>query len=240
MNWKEQFEIIKKIIAERLVAEGEKYTLANAAGLLGVKVPKLQAWGKGQRPSVDDIEVMVRTLGISAEWILLGKGAPTNTKGSGKFVPDFVYICDTLHDLIHQLPGNKLEIAKAGGISIDDLDEYTSSLALPSALTIANWIHAYRINANFLLAQVGQPFLTDDEYEEKGPLTWVREKRGDFTEDEVEEETNEGDAPSAFVQDILALEAALRRADATNETIQRAILAKVGASESPTAVQEKK
>lgn len=182
MDWKKQFVIIGKIIAERLASEGKKYTLANAAELLDVKIPKLQAWGKGQRPNIEDVEKLVQSLGISVEWLILGKGNPTNTEGSGKYIPEYSHICDTLREIIYELPDDKLAIARVGGITVDDLDRYTNSLDTPSALTISKWIHAYRINANFLLAQVGHPGLSEAEYEERGPLTWFREERGDFDE----------------------------------------------------------
>jgi len=75
-DWKNQFEIVKQIIAEELARSSKKFTLANAAELLGVKLTKLQAWAKGQRPSADDLETMTRVLGLSAEWVLLGNGSP--------------------------------------------------------------------------------------------------------------------------------------------------------------------
>ena len=101
MRWPEQFEIIKKIIAEILAQTGHKFTLALSASLLGVNVPKLQAWSKGQRPNADDLENLTRVLGLSAEWVLLGQGLPTKNEESGKYIKELVDIGDTLHDLVY-------------------------------------------------------------------------------------------------------------------------------------------
>lgn len=180
MNWPQQFEIIERILAERLAGNGLKYTLVNAGELLGVKVPKLQAWKKGQRPSADDLEVLAAKLGLSPAWLLLGAGLPQGEPGAGKLVPEYVAIGDTLRDLLAQLPDPLPEVAQAVGMTPDELRACAGAHALPSALSVSRLVHAYRVNANFLLAQVGQPFLTEDQYEERGPLTWLRERRGDF------------------------------------------------------------
>jgi hypothetical protein len=38
------------------------------------------------------------------------------------------------------------------------------------------------MNANFLLAQIGRPFLSEEEFSENGPLDFIRDRRGDFRE----------------------------------------------------------
>lgn len=189
MIWKQQFTIIEKILASRLAEEGLKYTLTNAGELLGVKVPKLQAWKRGQRPSADDLEALAVKLGLSAAWLLLGAGLPTLEPGAGKLVPEYVAIGDTLHDLVPQLPAPLPQVAMAMGMEPEELRACMGSQVLPSALSVARLVHAYRVNANFLLAQVGQPLLTEEQYEERGPLTWLREKRGDFADPDESPDT---------------------------------------------------
>lgn len=184
MEWPRQFEIIERIIAERLARRGLKYTLANACELLGakVKVPKLQAWKRGQRPSADDLETLAVALGLSPAWLLLGAGKPLDEAGEGEFVPEYVPIGDTLRDLLAQLPGQLPQVAQVAGMTTAELRACADAQAVLSGLTVARLVHAYRVNANFLLAQIGQPFLTEEQYEERGPLTWLRERRGDFAE----------------------------------------------------------
>lgn len=189
MDWPQQFVIIEKLLAERLAKGGVKYTLANAAELLDVNISKLQAWKRGQRPSTEDLERLALTLDLSPGWLLMGVGLPTAEPDAGRLVPDYVSIGDTLHDLVAQLPAELPEIARAAGMSPDELRACMGSRALPTALAVARLIHAYRINGNFLLAQVGQPFLSDEQYEERGPLTWLREKRGDFDDPDLSPET---------------------------------------------------
>ncbi|WP_179217054.1 hypothetical protein [Humidesulfovibrio mexicanus] len=167
-----------------MAGSGLKYTLANACELLGakVKVPKLQAWKKGQRPSADDLETLAVTLGLSPTWLLLGVGQPQDEAGEGELVPEYVPIGDTLRDLLNQLPDQLPQVAQVAGMTPAELRACADSQAMLSGLTVARLVHAYRVNANFLLAQVGQPFLTEEQYEERGPLTWLREKRGDFAQ----------------------------------------------------------
>ncbi len=180
MDWPQQLEIIERIATETLARQGQKATLANIAELLDVKVPKLQAWKRGQKPGPEDLVRLVVRLGISPAWLLLGAGRPTSEPGPERLVPEYTAIGDTLHDMVAQLPAALPEVALAGGMTVDELTACMESRALPSALAVARWVHAYRVNANFLLAQVGQPILTEDQYEERGPLTWLRQKRGDF------------------------------------------------------------
>jgi len=180
MDWKDSFEIIKKIIAVTLAKEGKKSTIANAAELFGVKPHIYQAWSKGQRPSFDELEHMARILDLSPRWLLFGIGTPLENSQSATFIPEYVEIGDSLKSIIEYLPDSLLAIAKSGGVSEDDLLKYINSFSLPSCLTVARWIHAYRINANFLIAQIGRPFLSDSEYKEKGELDNIRERRGDF------------------------------------------------------------
>lgn len=184
MEWPRQFEIIERIIAERLAGSGLKYTLANACELLGakVKVPKLQAWKRGQRPSADDLETLAVALGLSPAWLLLGAGQPLDAPGEGKLVPEYVPMGDTLRDLLDQLPDQLPQVARVVGMTPAELRACADSQTVLSGLSVARLVHAYRVNANFLLAQVGQPFLTEEQYEERGPLTWLRERRGDFAE----------------------------------------------------------
>ncbi len=182
MEWSQQLEIIEQVATEALARRGRKATLANLAELLDVKVPKLQAWKRGQKPGPEDLVRLVVRLGISPAWLLLGAGRPTQEPGGERLVPEYTAIGDTLHDMVTQLPASLPEVALTGGMTLDELTACMESRALPSSLAVARWVHAYRVNANFLLAQVGQPLLTEEQYEERGPLTWLREKRGDFAE----------------------------------------------------------
>ena len=74
-----------------------------------------------------------------------------------------------------------------------DLYACIQTQAFPPSDAVAKWVLHYRINANFLLAQIGKPFLTEAEYRESGPLDSLRNLRGDFVElddrrDDLEDE----------------------------------------------------
>jgi hypothetical protein len=184
MEWSKQFEIIKKEISRMLEFEGKKWSDQAAADALGLNIGKIRAWKKGQRPAAEDLEVLSRELGFSAEWLLLGKGTPKGDSQSANLIPEYVHIGDTLKELVSQLPATHSEIARAGGVGNDELTSFMLCHSLPSCLTISQWVHKYKINANFLIAQVGQPFLTEEEYNRDGPLDWVRGPRGDFSDKE--------------------------------------------------------
>ena len=76
MPWKQQFEIIEQRAKDFFNAQGQDYSRAKLARLVGATAGKAQAWSTGQRPSADDLERISEKLGFSAEWLLLGKGDP--------------------------------------------------------------------------------------------------------------------------------------------------------------------
>ena len=192
MEWKQQFEIFNKIIAQRLSEEGLKPTIKNAAEYLGIPAHKYQAWKDGQRPVTEDLRMLAQEFEFRAEWLLLGIGEPIQPRLDHPFDPKYVEICDTLHELVHDLPDRLPKIAEVGGMTTTDLYACIQTQAFPPSEAVAKWILHYRINANFLLAQIGKPYLTEEEYRESGPLDFVRSRRGDFLElEEREEEIEE-------------------------------------------------
>lgn len=188
MEWKQQFEIFNKIISQRLSEQGLKSTIKNAAEYLGIPSHKYQAWKDGQRPVTEDLRMLAQEFEFRAEWLLLGIGEPIQPRLDHPFDPKYVEICDTLHELVHDLPDRLPKIAEVGGMTTTDLYACIQTQAFPPSEAVAKWILHYRINANFLLAQIGKPYLTEEEYRESGPLEYVRSRRGDFLELEEREE----------------------------------------------------
>lgn len=180
MDWKQQFEILNKIIYEQLSKTGAKPSLKRAAEYLGVPAHKYLAWKEGQAPVVDDLRRLAQEFEFRAEWLLLGIGQPRQARRSGALEPRYVDICDTLHDLVASLPEPLPQVAEAGGMTTTDLYDCIHSQAFPPTDAVAKWIRRYRINANFLLAQIGQPYLSEEQYHESGSLEAFREQRGDF------------------------------------------------------------
>lgn len=213
MAWAQQFEILHKIISSRLSEEGKKATLKNAANYLGVPIHKYQAWKDGQRPVTEDLRMLAQEFEFNPDWLLLGKGIPVQPRKDHPFDPKYVEICDTLHELIRALPDRLPKIAEIGGISTTDLYNCIHTQDFPPAEAIAKWIIHYRINANFLLAQIGQPFLTEEEYHETGPLTYVRERRGDFFE------LDDEDLEKNYILEIKELTKKLEASRARNELL---------------------
>ena len=195
MEWKQQFEIFNKIISQRLSEEGLKPTLKNAAEYLEIPVHKYQAWKDGQRPVTEDLRKLAQEFEFNAEWLLLGIGEPVQPRMDHPFDPKYVEICDTLEELVRSLPDRLPKIAEVGGITTTDLYNCIQTQAFPPSEAVANWIRHYRINGNFLLAQIGRPFLTDEEYNESGKLNYVRQRRGDFMELDEREDTFDDEQP---------------------------------------------
>lgn len=174
--WRERIEIIAKIIALRFTEIGEKYTHARAAAYLGLAASTYQRLREGQSPSADDLQKISLRLGLNPEWALYGTGDPLAPAEAGRFNPEHVRICDTLHEVALGHYADRLEeFALVGGITPQQLTACISSQMLPPATAVARWVHGYKLNANFLLAHIGQPYLTDEQYEERGPATWVKD-----------------------------------------------------------------
>lgn len=188
MEWKQQFEIFEKIIAKELADRGEKFTHTNASKLLEVPLHKYLAWKKGQRPVGEDLRRLAQNFEFKPDWLLLGIGEPKQQRLSNPFNDQFVETCDTLHELVRELPDKLPKIAEVGGISTTDLYDCIHTQAFPPSQAIRKWILHYRINANFLLAQIGKPFLTEEEFHQSGPLDWVRNRRGDFLDIDASDE----------------------------------------------------
>lgn len=191
MEWAEQFEIFEKIISQRLAEHGEKFTQSNAAEFLGIPLNKYRAWKNGQRPVAEDLRMLAQEFEFKADWLLLGIGEPIQPRLDNPFDSKFVEICDTLHELVRGLPDKLPKIAEVGGISSTDLYNCIHTQAFPPSQAVAKWILHYRINANFLLAQIGQPFLSEEEFRQSGPLDFVRDRRGDFLD--IDDDNNEHD-----------------------------------------------
>lgn len=84
--WTEQLKIIEEKIAEKTGARGGQPSAVGMAEYLGQGVTrgKVQAWRKGQRPSADDLEIIARCLGLSADWLLLGEGPPERGRAGAR------------------------------------------------------------------------------------------------------------------------------------------------------------
>jgi hypothetical protein len=211
LEWREQFEIFEKIISKDLAEQGLKYTVKNAAEYLGVKPHKYQAWKDGQRPVAEDLRMLAQEFEFYPNWLLLGIGEPRQARLDHPFDPKYVEICDTLHELVRALPDRIPKIAELGGMTTTDLYNCIHTQAFPPAEAVAKWVIHYRINANFLLAQIGKPFLTEAEFLESGPLDFVRDRRGDtlnWDDDEDDDEIRSPKTESALsdaLNEVVAL-----------------------------------
>ena len=226
MSWSEQTEQFQRIMTQKLSESGKKYTQAAAAEFLGIPVHLYRAWLKGQCPVSEDLQMLAREHEFRPDWLLLGVGEPLQQRKEGAADPECVEICDTLRELVRGLPDTVPQVAAAGGMTTTDLYDCIHAHALPPTAAVAKWIHKYRINANFLLAQVGEPFLKDGEYMASGPLDDLRRARGDF--DESEQETVEESAEIRHLQEKIArlqdqlIEAQERLIEQQRVTIQQA------------------
>lgn len=164
MEWEEKFKIIEAIARQNFIARGETFSMEKWSLRLGCAKANVQKWKNGtSKPGFENLCAIVRDLEISPVWLLLGVGEPY--EGYDKTSPEYAYICDTLKEFLPQV-GQDSEVAQVGNITPHELRSIKDCIHLPSALTLARWVTAYRLNANFLLAHVGQPFLTPEQYDE--------------------------------------------------------------------------
>ena len=119
----------------------------------------------------------------------------------------------TFHDRLRRLAETlKVEhqvLARAGGVSKATFSNYIHGDKFPRVETIANWIAKYNVNANWLITGQGAMFNDGDEQERAG-----------------------GDPGDPVVGRMQAAVKLLQDANATDETIQSAIMAALGAKTS--------
>lgn len=181
MEWTEQAKIFEKIVATWLTKEGVKYSHRAAAEYLGVTQPKYSAWVKsGQRPVAEDMRMLAREHEFSANWLLLGVGDPLEKRTNFEFNPELVDICDTLVQVLSDITDPLPKIAACGGMTTTDLQNCLAAQKLPPITAIANWVKLYRLNANYVLAQIGYPFISEDEFLKDGPGSRIRDRNGDL------------------------------------------------------------
>lgn len=208
MELSEQAEIFDNILKHWLLQAGIKYSHRTSAEYLGVSQAKYSAWIKsGQRPVADDMRMLCREHEFSANWLLLGAGESLENRKNFPFDSKYVDICDTLHDTVLSINQPIHEIAAVGGMTTTELYDCIHTQMFPPILALSKWIIAYKMNANFILAQIGQPFLTEEQWHEQGPLDRVRDKRGDFKDFEREyehedDESNDDDFLEGRVEKI--------------------------------------
>ena len=284
MKWEEQFKIIHNKISSALArtklpatnkraSSNRAVTLAThqeIADYLGVKVGKVQAWRKGQRPSADDLEIICRRLGYTPRWLLLGEGPPEENAQELILNNAKKPIGDLLRDLIvHRLNLEPEEFASQTGVPLPELQGMLASAVAPSWETLKKLV-AYGVNANFLLAfqfpdlnrgifdrieaatKLSDAELADLFGVYENEVTSARADEDSFPPEWIEKLVSEYGAnrgwlvlgtlpshcniegpapqPTPLEREIATLEQTLRRANASDETIQRAILARVGAT----------
>lgn len=97
---------------------------------------------------------------ISRDWLYFGEGdmyaaLPT------PIIPEAAPIGGNIFELVDRLGGEEL-VAQAGGVSVKQLRAIMNGEEFPSAQTLTRWLASARLSANFVLANVGPIFVTDD------------------------------------------------------------------------------
>jgi transcriptional regulator with XRE-family HTH domain len=189
MDWEKRFEIIKKKIEKKLISLEERYSHDRAAAFLETSTTTYNRWLKGKDvPDGEALKKIAEKLNLSPYWLLFGTGKPDIEEYNAILTCD-IHIADTLCGLIQEIDRSVDEIAITGGLYPAELNSIIIRAARLPSEAIQKWIHAYKINANFLLAQIGDPFLTQDEYNKHGILSWVRDDRGDNCFSDMSEDT---------------------------------------------------
>ena len=134
------------------------------------------------RPSSKVLIVLAEKYGINLNWLLVGQGEMFSDPLKQDLKKEYIYFGDTLREILNDrnLSTTKDNFARVGGITRNELEAILSNKIPPPATALRKWAVRYRINLNFLIAQMGYPLLTKGQYEQRGPLTWLRERDGEW------------------------------------------------------------
>ncbi len=225
--WSKQLEIIAEIAKEKLVENDQKFSYAKAEALIGVSKNKWVAWNGGQRPSAEDLAKISKSLNISAHWLLFGEGSISNDPRDLKVNPEYSHLARTLNDVLSgDLKTTPETFAEIGGITDDELTAMLQGKILPPASALRNWTLRYRVNLNFLVAQIGYPLLTRGQYEQNGPLMWLRRER-------KEDEYPKGCANPSNAESVEHIDSDLYDGEPYEHDRHKKLLPEVGSSIDP-------
>ena len=114
---------------------------------------------------------------INRDWLLFGEGSISNDPRELEEDPELTCFADTIHEVLFERLSTTAEtFAEIGGISVEELTAIMQRKIQPSAMTLRNWCVRYRVNMNYVIAQIGYPLLTRAQYEQDGPLMHVRKR----------------------------------------------------------------
>lgn len=180
----------KEQFAQRLCAikEEQGLSLKDMAAKAGIKKPQtLRNYLEGAAlPNVQTVAAFSLNLGVDPGWLLTGEGEMYAPRGpdayfdpaDAEFNSDLVSTADALRDFFEgEVEADLDEVAKVGGMNRACLDACLGARLQPPALALARWVVRYGLNANFALAQIGQPTVDGDIFSQGGPLSEVAQRR---------------------------------------------------------------
>lgn len=170
-------------LGERLqeVVSAKKLLNKDLANIMGIKSQTLTSYIRGQAaPKPPALVQLHRKLGIDINWLLTGRGDMLASDAAAAPRPELTSTADTLRRLMtDSLDVGPEELAEAAGLTVEQVEAMLERRAEIPATAIRSWVSRYRINANFLVAQIGQPLLSREEFLQQGPMTWLRMRDGE-------------------------------------------------------------
>lgn len=150
---------------------------AGLAAELNVKPQTVGDYCSGKSyPSAKVLIALTEKYDININWLLTGKGETRIRNVNDDLTP----IADSLRDILYgELSTSPERFAEIGDITMDELEAILDRRLSPSAMTLRNWALHYRVNINFLIAQIGYPLLTRLQYEQSGPRMALRIQQGE-------------------------------------------------------------
>ncbi len=162
----------------KILINGLKLTRAELASQLGVRPQTIGDYCSGKSyPSAKILILLAEQYEVNTNWLLTGTGEMHANPQSMKENTAFSCMADALRDIVYgELDAAPERFARAGGITPQELAAILDRKMSPPATALRNWAIRYRINMNFLIAQIGYPLLTRGQYEQDGPLMPLRRK----------------------------------------------------------------
>lgn len=134
---------------------------------------------------------------INRDWLLFGEGPMLSNPLKADINPEYEPLAQCLKLSLkdRNLSTTHANFAKAGDITEDELQAILEARMQPTIETLRKWGVKYRMNLNFMLARIGNPLQTREQYEENGPLMDERIKDGEAKYPGAARSPDYGDSP---------------------------------------------
>ncbi|MBI9110014.1 helix-turn-helix domain-containing protein [Maridesulfovibrio ferrireducens] len=171
-------DIVQRFLSIKDMLELKQVAFCDRIGLTPMSY-RNYTQGKGT-PKSEILTKVCEEFNINGDWLLTGKG-PVYAESANRTDTPETRFGTALKNLFADsgIQTTLENFAAVGGITVTELNAIMDSQMMPPASALRQWAIKYRVNMNFLIAQMGQPLLTREQYEQDGPLLDMRVQAGE-------------------------------------------------------------